>query len=98
MLIIAGTFEVEPALRAAFLSSREEVMVRSRSERGCLDYVMSADPIEPGIVRLFERWESKEHLSAHLDALRAAPPPTTVPTLASEVVQYEISAEGRVGT
>ncbi len=74
-------------------------MRTSRSEPGCITYVFSADPIEPGRVHLFERWESKEALAAHLAAMRAAPRPAdAVPILEAEVKQYEIAAVGPVGS
>ncbi len=99
MLIIAGTFEVDPARRDAFLAQKEVGMRESRVEAGCIDYVLSADPLEPGRVYLFERWESKEHLAPHLARLRAAAPdPTAVPARSAELVQYEIAAAGPIGS
>ena len=101
MLIIAGTFEVDPDRRDEFIAGREAGMRESRAEAGCIDYVMSADPIEPGRVYLFERWESKEHLAPHLARVSAPPPPgdtPAVPILSFDVQQYEISAAGPVGS
>ena len=79
MLIIAGTFEVDPARRTEFIAGREAGMREARAEAGCLDYVLSPDPLEPGRVYLFERWESKEHLAPHLARMRA-PRPEPSPT------------------
>lgn len=99
MLIIAGTMDVDPAERDAFLKSREAVMRKSRTEKGCVDYVFTADPLEPGRVRLFEIWESKEDLAAHLAGMRGGngqsdgPRPTAV-----NIQQYEISAVGPIGS
>ena len=100
MLIIAGTFEVDPARRDEFIAGREAGMRESRAEAGCIDYVMSADPLQPGRVYLFERWESKEHLAPHLARVSAPPPPgdTAVPILSFDVQQYEIAAVGPVGS
>jgi quinol monooxygenase YgiN len=99
MIIVAGTFEVDPAERDAFLQSREEGMRRSRSEPGCIAYVFSADPVEPGRVVLFERWESKDALRDHLAAAQAAgPQPSGVAMRSAEIQQYEISAVGPVGS
>jgi len=98
-MIVAGTFDVDPARREEFLRGQDEMMRRSRAEPGCVAYVFSADPIEAGRVHLFERWESKEALGAHLAALQAAgPPPPSVPVLSAEVLQYEIAAVGPVGS
>lgn len=100
MLIIAGTFEVDPAQRDEFIAGREAGMRESRAEAGCIDYVLSADPIEPGRVYLFERWESAEHLAPHLARVSAPKPPTDspgVPVLSVDVQQYEIASVGPVG-
>jgi quinol monooxygenase YgiN len=100
MLIIAGTFEVDPARRAEFIAGREAGMRESRAEAGCIDYVLSADPLEPGRVYLFERWESKEHLAPHLARMSAPRPeePDAVPVLSAELLQYEIAAVGPIGS
>jgi quinol monooxygenase YgiN len=103
MLVVAGSFQVAPEHREEFLASREEAMRTSRREDGCLEYVFSADPLEAGRVVLYERWESKEALGAHLAGMRArreaggntAPP---VPVLSSDVKQYEIAGVGEVGS
>ncbi|GAC1591678.1 MAG: hypothetical protein NVS3B21_10470 [Acidimicrobiales bacterium] len=99
MLIVAGRFRVDPALRDEFVRSREPAMHRSRQEPGCLTYVFSADPIEADVVHLFERWETKEDLAAHLDVNRSAPRPTVeIPLLESEIAQYEVANIGPVGS
>ena len=100
MLIIAGTLEVEPERRDEFIASREAGMRESRAEAGCIDYVLGADPLEPGRVYLFERWESKEHLAPHLARLGGPRPedPEAVPVRAAELLQYEIAATGPIGS
>ena len=100
MLIIVGTFEVEPGRRDEFLAQKEPGMRESRAESGCIEYVLSADPLEPGRVYLYERWESKEHLAPHLARMgqRAAPDADAVPVISVEIQQYEIGAIGPVGS
>ena len=99
MLIVAGQFVVEPDKRDDFLRSREEGMRKSRSEPGCITYVFSADPIEPNLVYLFERWESKEALAAHLAGLASAPRSADVPGVTmTEILQYDIASVGPVGS
>ncbi len=66
MVIVGGAFQVDPGERDAFVAERAEVMRRSRAEEGCIEYVMAADPLEPGRVVLFERWASQADLDAHL--------------------------------
>jgi quinol monooxygenase YgiN len=99
MLIIAGTFEVDPARRDEFLAQKEAGMRASRAEAGCSHYVLSADPLEPGRVYLYERWESKEHLAPHLARMGGATPdPDAVPVLSVVIEQFEIAAVGPVGS
>lgn len=103
MLIVAGSIEVDPEQRESFLKEREEGMRTSRAEPGCLDYVFSADPLEPGRIMLFERWESKEALAAHLErmGMRRGSGPGGGGGAAQgprSVVQYEVSTTGPVGS
>jgi quinol monooxygenase YgiN len=100
MLIVAGEFVVDPERREEFLRSREAGMRASRAEAGCHDYVLSADPVDAGRVVLYERWEDKAALAAHLVALRTRPAagPDAVPALSSSLAQYEISAVGAIGS
>lgn len=104
MLIVAGEFQIEPGRRDDFLRSREPMMRASRGEPGCIEYVFAADPLVDGRVVLLERWESKEALAAHLQANRARQAqrspdaPADVPVFSSEIVQYEISSAGALGS
>lgn len=101
MLIVAGYMDVEPDARAQFLDGMVAAMHASRAEPGCLDYVLSPDPIDPGRVRLFERWESKDALGVHLAKVaerRGAEPSGPSPVKGVEVLQYEIGASGPIGS
>lgn len=96
MVIVAGVFNVEPARRDEFLRSRQADIHATRLEKGCLDYVFSADPDDPGIVRLFERWETAGDLAAHLAVLsqRQAPPEDAPKMLGADIQRYEIASSG----
>lgn len=95
MIIVTGRFEVAPGDVDAFIASKHAGMTRSRAEDGCLTYVFSADPIEPGVVHLLERWSSAEALDTHIAALKAAgPQPATVQVLKAELLRYEVASFG----
>lgn len=99
MIIVAGHFVVDPDQREQFLHSRADIMRTSRSEAGCIAYAFSLDPLDPGRVLLFERWETKTALADHLAALRQGPRRQDgVEVREAEVQQYEISAVGPVGS
>jgi quinol monooxygenase YgiN len=93
MLVVAGTIDVEPAQRQAFLEGRRDAVQASRGEPGCIEYAFSADLLDPGRVRIFERWESAEHLDAHL-ARADGGAASDVPILAAELLRYEIGGVG----
>jgi quinol monooxygenase YgiN len=98
VIIVAGAFAVAPDQRDEFVAGRHEAMRASRAEAGCLDYVFSADPIDPGRVVLYERWESQDALDAHLAGMRAAPPAAGgVAPLSASVTVYDIAGERSLG-
>jgi quinol monooxygenase YgiN len=66
MLVIAGTFNVEPSDREAFLTAAKAVMAETLKEEGCHAYNFSPDITDPAVVHLFERWESEAHLGPHM--------------------------------
>jgi quinol monooxygenase YgiN len=95
VVIVGGWFEVDPSERDAFVAGRVEAMVRSRAEKGCIEYVIAADPVDPGRAVLFERWESQADLDAHAAAARQAPKsdaPSVTPT-AMSIRVYDVTGE-----
>jgi quinol monooxygenase YgiN len=95
MVIVGGTFEFDPALRDKFIESRGDVMRNSRGEPGCIEYTFSADPLDPGRVVLFEKWEDQAALDAHAAAMRAAPRPAEpgIRPLSSSIMIYDVVGE-----
>lgn len=68
MLIIAGTLTVDPVKRDEMLEGVAWMVEASRAEAGCHEYVFTADPGDPALVRLFELWESEEALAEHFSS------------------------------
>ena len=66
MLVIAGTFNIDPDDRDAFLTAAKAVMAETLKEDGCYAYNFSPDVNDGGLVHLFERWESEEKLGPHM--------------------------------
>jgi quinol monooxygenase YgiN len=98
MVIVAGTFTVDPARRAEFLEGRRESILASRADRGCLEYAMSADGVDPALVRLFEMWSSIGDLQAHVQRIQASPPAEGgVPVLARDMKIYAGAEERAFG-
>ncbi|MGW3895781.1 putative quinol monooxygenase [Micromonospora profundi] len=68
MLIIAGSLQVEPDARDSYLAGCAQVIAQARATPGCLDFLLAADPLEPGRIHVYERWESPEQLEAFRDS------------------------------
>jgi quinol monooxygenase YgiN len=64
VLIIAGHARVAQADRDAYVAAHRDLVERCRGAGGCLDVAISADPLDPGRVNIFERWDSQESLDA----------------------------------
>jgi quinol monooxygenase YgiN len=58
MIIVSGHLIVDPAERDAYLAGCVEVARLARAATGCVDFHLSADPIEPGRINIFEQWVS----------------------------------------
>jgi quinol monooxygenase YgiN len=99
MVIVAGFMEIEPEQREAFLAGRIDGMRASRAEQGCLEYTLSADPVDPRRIVLFERWARQQDLDAHLAAMRARPasPGTSVAPTKVSIFIYDVSGERQLG-
>jgi quinol monooxygenase YgiN len=65
MILIAGTVTVDPERRDEAIVAACPHMVDTRAQEGCIDYVWSADPLVPGRIYVFERWENQAALEAH---------------------------------
>jgi quinol monooxygenase YgiN len=97
MLIIAGTLDLPPENRDKLLAAAEPLMRASDAEDGCHVYRMMPDPLDPGRVRIFERWESEEALASHFSTPHMAEFGASLGDLGitgSEVLKYEISSSG----
>jgi quinol monooxygenase YgiN len=62
MIIVSGKIHVRPGARHEFLTSSRDAVVQARRARGCRDFVVAADPIEPDRVNVYEEWESEDAL------------------------------------
>jgi quinol monooxygenase YgiN len=67
-LLITGVFRVPPENLEALRPHMAAVIMASRAEAGCLDYAYSEDLLEPGLIRVFERWTDQASLDVHFAA------------------------------
>ncbi len=84
MIIVSGRIFVSPGRREAFLAASRDAMVQARGARGCRDFVVAADPLEPGRINVHEEWESE----AELETFRGDGPE---PDLAADIVHADVA-------
>lgn len=66
-IIISGTVDLPPEKLEAALAAAKPLIEGALTEPGCLDYDWCPDPLNPGRLRVFERWESEEALAFHFE-------------------------------
>jgi quinol monooxygenase YgiN len=90
-VIVAGSLYVRREDRDAWVAAHDSIIRQARSEPGCIDLYLSADPVEEDRVNLFEHWESEERLEAWRSI---AEPPAKPEILKATVQKYVVSASG----
>jgi quinol monooxygenase YgiN len=89
VVIVAGHIIVEPEQRASYLAGCVSVVEQARGTAGCLDFAITADPVDPGRVNVFERWESR----AAVEAFRSSGPSNEqrAATRSASVAEYDVA-------
>jgi quinol monooxygenase YgiN len=65
-IIIAGEIYIDPSKRDACIQAGlEHQAATRRDEPGCIAYVFTADPLNPGAMLVYERWADAETLELH---------------------------------
>ena len=64
MIIVAGHVRVAAADRDAFVVQSGEAVRLARNASGCHDFAVSADPVDPERVNVYERWSDRDALQA----------------------------------
>ena len=92
MLIVSGWLRVDPADRDAYVADCRDVVRAARRSPGCLDFAITADTLDDGLVLVHERWDDE----ASLLAFRSSGPDDGQARriLDAQVRRYEIGGEG----
>jgi quinol monooxygenase YgiN len=99
MLIIAGSFGIDPGKRDEVMAAAREMMAETLKEPGCIAYTFSADLTDPGRFYVFERWESQAALEKHFATPHMARFQQVFPKVGARDLKFEkytISAVGPV--
>jgi quinol monooxygenase YgiN len=94
MIIVSGAIFVDEADRDGYVSDCREVIAAARASRGCRDFHIAADPIEPDRVNVYEQWESVEAVEAFRGS---GPSPEQAAAIReAHVFQHEIASTTRL--
>ncbi len=90
MVIVSGWLRVRPDDRDAYLAGCRAVIAAARRAAGNVGFYMSADPIEPDRINVFEQWES----ASAIEAFRGSGPSDgqVAAIVAASVHQHEIAS------
>ena len=86
MLIVSGHLVLDPEDRDAHVIASAGAVRLARQAPGCLDYAVSADPVDPTRVNVFERGDRP----GDLDEFRASGDPDDDPVDFSRIRRFEI--------
>ena len=64
-LILAGTIRISPERLTDLRPHLRAQVEGTRAEPGCLDYALTEDPLDPGLIRVYEHFESEAALAHH---------------------------------
>ena len=68
MLIVTATARLNPRTRDEALAAAQQMQKATAQEPGCHEYSFWIAIDDPDSLLLFERWEDRASLDAHLDA------------------------------
>lgn len=91
-VIVAGWYTVDPKRRDEVVQNSRDLVIRARQAAGALDFAITADPIDPARINLFELWRSESDLSAWRGASKA--PKKTPAPQRIEVQKHVVQESG----
>ena len=100
MLVIAGIVRIDPDRLGEAVPAAVEMMEETRKEAGCISYTFSNSLSEPGVIHIFEEWDSQEALDAHFKAPHMAVFQGKMGGFGvkeMKVQKYEVSSVGPLG-
>ncbi|PTW63537.1 quinol monooxygenase YgiN [Breoghania corrubedonensis] len=65
LVIVSGTFRMAPDRIEDWRPHAIAMLKATRAEPGCRVYSYSQDAEDPGLIRVYEEWESRDALADH---------------------------------
>ena len=95
MLLITGTFRIQPEKLLEARPVMEAMILASRAEDGCVSYSYAVDILDGGLVHVVEHWRDRAALDAHFASAHIARWRAAWPTLGitgRDLTLHEVSA------
>jgi quinol monooxygenase YgiN len=96
LIIVMGEITVEPGAADKVRDALAEMEAETHKEAGCITYAFSTDVVNPGTVRISERWNSMEDIEAHTKTPHMAKFMESMAVLAPtaiEIKAFEVAQE-----
>lgn len=89
-VIVSGWLRVAPEARGGYLAECRPVIEAARTAPGCLDFHLSADPLDDGRINVYERWRDE----ASVESFRGAGPSSAqqAAILGAQVEQHVVGS------
>lgn len=68
MIVITGTVRISPGALERARPAMERMIRASREEEGCIAYSYGVDVLDPDLIHVSEKWESRDALAAHFNS------------------------------
>ena len=65
MIYVIATMTLKPGTRDKVLAAAKPCIAATRKEEGCIFYDLNTSTDNPDLLTFVERWESRDHLTAH---------------------------------
>lgn len=65
MIYVIATMTIKPGTRDKVLAAAQPCIEATRKEAGCIFYDLNTSATDANLLTFVERWESRDHLSAH---------------------------------
>lgn len=88
MIIVAGHLRVASRDRDAFVGRSLQAVRLARTAPGCRDFSVTADPLDPERINIYERWTDR----AALQAFRGDGPDDTLSSLlvSADIDEFDV--------
>ncbi|HTN13982.1 MAG TPA: putative quinol monooxygenase [Sphingomonadaceae bacterium] len=93
-IAVIGSFRLAPERLDEARPAMMRIIEATRAEDGCIAYSYAEDVADPGLIRVSEMWESREHLTAHFQTphmIRWAEERSVLGLSGRDIAAYEVS-------